>query len=211
MGMEDQGTECHLPACPRPETISLTGGGDLSMEVVCAWVGHGLQGCSKPREEQLGPDQSLLRLVVSLASGDLYPVSTDLTFLQSKESQLWALNLVQILMLPSSTCDFGQLMLKAPSLSFHTSHFQLGTVPTHLPRQTLPRFGLPVWPKICLVMGGLNWIAFHLGRASLKHGATDTLCCKEKPPACRDETLCCRHCASEGWKERGEASHCGLS
>lgn len=174
MEMEDQSTECHLPACPRPETTSLTGGGDLSVEVVCAWVGHGLQGCSKSRGDQLGPDQSLLRLVVSLASGDLCPVSTDLTFLQSKESQLWALNLVQILMLPCPTCDFGQLMLKAPSLSFHTSHFQLGTVPTHLPRQTLLRFGLPAWPKICLVMGGLNWIAFHLGRVSREHGATDT-------------------------------------
>lgn len=160
------------------------------MEVVCAWVGHGLQGCSKPRGEQLGPDQSLLRLVVSLASRDQCPFSTDLTFLQSKVLQLWALNLVQILMLPPPTCDFGQLMLKAPSLSFHTSHFQLGTVPTHLPRQTLLRSGLPVWPKICLVMGEFNWIAFHLGRVLLEPGATDTLCCEEKAPACRDDTLC---------------------
>ena len=61
-------------------------------------------------------------------------------------------------------------------------------------------------------MGGLNWIAFHLGRVSLEPGATDTVCCEEKPPACRDDRLCVADTVplKDGERE-GEASNCGLA
>lgn len=42
-------------------------------------------------------------LAISLASRDLCPFATDISFLQSKVSQLWALSVVHTLMLLTSS------------------------------------------------------------------------------------------------------------
>lgn len=124
-----------------------------------------------------------------LASRDPCPLSTDLTFLQSTVSQLWAQNLVFMLVLLPPSCDLGPLKLRAPGLSLHTSTLQMVTA-------------LPLTP-VCRVNSSLIWpprVAWNpsarttiwLGRVSLDPGAThcpQTLCAtKRQSPACRGDT-----------------------
>lgn len=165
----------------------------------------------EPQGERLrmawGPEPA-----VSLTSRDLCPFATDITFLQSKVSQLWALSVVHTLMLLPPACDLGQLTLKVPSFSLYHSTRSVrhsASSANHLPS---------VWPGICLVMGGLSQTATPLGRVSLGPGATNCLqtplCYKEKPPACgsgsaaelKTHSVLQAHCGPEavlgGWRER---------
>lgn len=139
-------------------------------------------------EGSLRPWLLLLKLAISLASRDLHAFSTDLTFLQSEVSQLWARNLVQILVLSIPACDLGQLMLTALSLSFHASTLQMGTaLPLTNVCQTNPSQILPgsVWGWVGPAELPSTWVECHWNPVlhTLYRNLSAT---KRRSPACGD-------------------------